>query len=167
MAIDNDANTAALGEALAGAGRGLSPVFYVTLGSGIGGGLVIDGTIYHGALPTEAEIGHIRLNQAGETLESRCSGWAVDRRLREYAAGNPASYLAKRLDDEGDEARHLSKAMKGALIRHLVSRGDETGHPELALKSLSDFEHPQGYEFRGDMINKSENVTELIFLKKN
>ena len=114
VAIDNDANTAALGEALAGAGRGLSPVFYVTLGSGIGGGLVIDGTIYHGALPTEAEIGHVRLNQAGETLESRCSGWAVDRRLREYAAGNPASYLAKRLDDEGDEgdeARHLAKAM--------------------------------------------------------
>ena len=111
VAIDNDANTAALGEALAGAGRGLSPVFYVTLGSGIGGGLVIDGTIYHGALPTEAEIGHVRLNQTGETLESRCSGWAVDRRLREYAAGNPASYLAKRLDDEGDEARHLAKAM--------------------------------------------------------
>ena len=111
VAIDNDANTAALGEALAGAGRGLSPVFYVTLGSGIGGGLVIDGTIYHGALPTEAEIGHIRLSQAGETLESRCSGWAVDRRLREYAAGNPDSPLARRLDGGRGEARHLAKAM--------------------------------------------------------
>jgi glucokinase len=111
VAIDNDGNTAALGEAIAGAGQGQSPVFYVTLGSGIGGGLVIAGLIYHGALPTEAEIGHVRLNPAGDTLESRCSGWAVDRRLREYAAANPGSPLAKRLDGEGGEARHLAKAM--------------------------------------------------------
>ena len=111
VAIDNDGNTAALGEAIVGAGQGQSPVFYVTLGSGIGGGLVIDGLIYHGALPTEAEIGHVRLNTAGDTLESRCSGWAVDRRLRVYAAANPDSPLAKRLDGEGGEARHLAKAM--------------------------------------------------------
>ncbi|MDP6305951.1 MAG: ROK family protein [Verrucomicrobiota bacterium] len=111
VAIENDGNTAALGEAIAGAGQGQSPVFYVTLGSGIGGGLVIDGLIYHGALPTEAEIGHVRLNQAGDTLESRCSGWAVDRRLREYASANGDSPLAKRLDSEGGEAQHLAKAM--------------------------------------------------------
>ncbi|HJN88712.1 MAG TPA: ROK family protein [Verrucomicrobiota bacterium] len=111
VAIENDGNTAALGEALAGAGQGMNPVFYVTLGSGIGGGLVIDGSIYHGTLPTEAEIGHVRINPVGETLESRCSGWAVDRRLREYAAANPDSPLSKRLDGEGGEARHLAKAM--------------------------------------------------------
>ena len=111
VAVENDANTAALGEALAGAGQGLSPVFYVTLGSGIGGGLVFDGKIYHGHSLAEAEIGHVRLGPAGETLESRCSGWAVDRRLREHAAANPGSPLAKRLDCEGGEARHLAKAM--------------------------------------------------------
>ena len=78
MHIDNDANTAALGEALDGAGQGESPVFYVTLGSGIGGGLVIDGELYHGASLTETEIGHVRLSPAGETLESRCSvGWSI------------------------------------------------------------------------------------------
>jgi len=111
VAIENDGNTAALGEAIVGAGQGLSPVFYATLGSGIGGGLVIDGLIYHGALPTEAEIGHVRINPACDTLESCCSGWAVDRRLREYAAANPDSPLAKRLDGEGGEARHLAKVM--------------------------------------------------------
>lgn len=111
VAIENDGNTAALGEAIVGSGQGGNPVFYVTLGSGIGGGLVIDGLIYHGASPTEAEIGHVRLNQAGDTLESRCSGWAVDQRLREYASANGDSPLAKRLDGEGGEARHLAKAM--------------------------------------------------------
>ena len=111
VAIENDGNTAALGEALAGTGQGLSPVFYVTLGSGIGGGLVFDGKIYHGHSLAEAEIGHVRLGPAGETLESRCSGWAVDRRLRDHAAANPGSPLAKRLDGEGGEARYLAKAM--------------------------------------------------------
>ncbi|MGB1726221.1 MAG: ROK family protein, partial [Limisphaerales bacterium] len=105
--IDNDANTAALGEARDGAGQGESPVFYVTLGSGIGGGLVIDGELYHGASPTETEIGHVRLSPEGETLESRCSGWAVDRRLREYVQANPSSPLTKPLAKrEGGEARH-------------------------------------------------------------
>jgi len=111
--IDNDANTAALGEARAGAGQGESPVFYVTLGSGIGGGLVVDGELYHGALPTESEIGHVRLTPEGETLESRCSGWAVDRRLREYVQANPSSPLTKPLAKrEGGEARHWLQAIE-------------------------------------------------------
>ena len=63
--VDNDANVAALGEAVRGAGRGKNPVFYTTLGSGVGGGLVVDGSIYHGASPGEAEIGHIRLESHG------------------------------------------------------------------------------------------------------
>src|SRR5262252_413372 len=72
--VDNDANVAALGEAKRGAGVGFNPVFYVTLGSGVGGGLVVDGKIYHGATPGESEIGHVRLDRVGTTVESRCSG---------------------------------------------------------------------------------------------
>src|SRR5580658_9302132 len=55
VVVDNDANVAALGEAKHGAGAGFDPVFYVTLGSGVGGGLVRDGQIYHGATPGESE----------------------------------------------------------------------------------------------------------------
>src|SRR6266478_3874632 len=80
--VDNDANLAALAEARQGAGVGLNPVFYVTLGSGVGGGLVVDGQIYHGAKPGEAEIGHVRLDREGTIGESRCSGWAVDANIR-------------------------------------------------------------------------------------
>jgi len=113
VCIDNDANTAALGEARTGAGQGESVVFYITLGSGIGGGLVVDGELYHGALPTEVEIGHVRLNLDGESLESKCSGWASDRRLREYAAANPDSPLAKRLvKREGGEAEYWMDAIE-------------------------------------------------------
>lgn len=95
VTVDNDANTAALGEALRGAGVGLNPVFYVTLGSGVGGGLVVDGRIYHGAKPGEAEIGHVRLDKSGVTVEQRCAGWAVDRKIRAACLREPRSRLAQ------------------------------------------------------------------------
>ncbi|MBI5773966.1 MAG: ROK family protein [Verrucomicrobia bacterium] len=101
VAVDNDANVAALGEALGGAGKSFNPVFYVTLGSGVGGGLVVDGRIYHGAKPGESEIGHVRLDRSGTIVESRCSGWAVDRKIRERAAGAPGSRLAKLISGTG------------------------------------------------------------------
>ena len=110
--VDNDANVAALGEALHGAGVGFDPLFYVTLGSGVGGGLVSRGRIYHGAPPGEAEIGHIRLNRAGVILESRCSGWAVDARIRELKKSEPESALGKMMaGQEGGEARFLAAAL--------------------------------------------------------
>lgn len=112
VAADNDANVAALGEALHGAGRGSSPVFYVTLGSGVGGGLVVNGGIYHGARPGEAEVGHLRLDRQGTILESRCSGWAVDARIRALKATHPGSALAGMIGERaGGEARHLPAAV--------------------------------------------------------
>jgi glucokinase len=111
--VDNDANVAALGEARRGAGRGSNPVFYVTLGSGVGGGLVVDGKIYHGAAPGEAEIGHVRLDRQGTIVESRCSGWAVDARIRDLKTSEPGSLLCKMPDfGQGGEAKHLSAALK-------------------------------------------------------
>jgi glucokinase len=86
-------------------------VFYITLGSGVGGGMIVDGTIYHGAIPGEAEIGHIRLDGAGTTLESRCSGWAVDARLRQLATAQTDSVLATLLgSSKGAEAKSLAAA---------------------------------------------------------
>jgi glucokinase len=112
VVADNDGNVAALGEAVHGAGAGLDPVFYVTLGSGVGGGLVTGGRIYHGALPGEAEIGHVRLDRAGTLLESRCSGWAVDAKLRAAKAKNPQSGLARCI---GEATRGEAKFLGAAL----------------------------------------------------
>lgn len=110
--VDNDANTACLGEALHGAGRGFDPVFYVTLGSGVGGGLVVNGQIYHGAIPGEAEIGHVRLDRRGAIIESRCSGWAVDRKIRSLIKRKPESVLANLAGSaKSGEAKHLGAAL--------------------------------------------------------
>ena len=95
--VDNDANVAALGEAFRGAGIGSNPVFYVTLGSGVGGGLIVNGQIYHGAKPGESEVGHLRLDRQGTTLESRCSGWAVDAKIRQLISTEPASILSRQM----------------------------------------------------------------------
>ncbi len=109
---DNDANVAALGEAIVGAGRSLDPVFYVTLGSGVGGGLVIERTIYHGAPPGEAEFGHLLLDREGANVESRCSGWAVDRRIRAAIAADPRCMLARLAGTgSGAESHHLPAAL--------------------------------------------------------
>jgi glucokinase len=112
VSADNDANVAALGEARSGAGRGHSTVFYVTLGSGVGGGLVAGGAIFHGAAPGEAEIGHVRLDRDSATVESRCAGWAVDRQIRAWIERHPGGTLAQLAGaSPGGEARHLRAAL--------------------------------------------------------
>jgi glucokinase len=112
VAVENDANLAALAEARYGAGYDFNPVFYTNSGSGVGGGLIVDGKIYHGALPGEAEFGHLRLERDGLTVEDYCSGWAVDRKIRELCDEEPLSELAGIVGlERSGEARHLAAAL--------------------------------------------------------
>jgi glucokinase len=96
-ALGNDADVAGLAEALFGAGKGLSPIFYITIGSGIGGGLIINGEIYRGCGRGAAEIGHLRIPvelQKGiryVPLEEVSSGWAIQQWVRQEAAKNPGA----------------------------------------------------------------------------
>jgi len=113
--VDNDANVGAMGEAMGGAGLGFNPVFYVTLGSGVGGGLVVEGKIYHGASPGESEIGHIRLDRSGTILESRCSGWAVDAKIRAAVTQNQHSLLARYV---GPATSHEARFFNAALSQN-------------------------------------------------
>jgi glucokinase len=105
--LGNDADVAGLAEALHGAGKGLSPIFYITIGSGIGGGFIIGGEIYRGAGRGAAEIGHLLI---GETvgshslhyrLESRASGWGIERFARTLAERNAESSLHPLADRPG------------------------------------------------------------------
>lgn len=107
VAADNDANTAALGEAIYGSGRGFNNVFYMTIGSGIGGGLVVNKKVYHGRVPGEVEIGHLRLHKNGDTVEQCCSGWAVNKKVEEWIAAHPDGLLAQ---------LHRQQAVPGAYL---------------------------------------------------
>jgi glucokinase len=82
--LGNDSDVAGLGEALHGAGKGLSPIFYFNVGSGIGGGLIIDGEIYRGVGRGAAEFGHLRVFHQGAfcTVEQVASGWGIAERAR-------------------------------------------------------------------------------------
>ncbi len=79
--LGNDADLAALAEARLGAGRGKNPVLYLTVGTGIGGGLVIEGKVYKGAGRGAVEIGHLRpglhADRPDATVESLASGWGI------------------------------------------------------------------------------------------
>ena len=94
--VANDADTAGFAEARLGAGRGKSPVFYITIGTGIGGALVIDGEIYRGSGNAAAELGHLRpgldADRPDMILESLAAGWgiAAEARRRVDAAGTQA-----------------------------------------------------------------------------
>lgn len=80
-AIENDCDAAALAEARYGAGRGANPVFYVTVGTGIGGGLIVDGKIYRGSGHGAAEIGHLRpgldCDDPEAIVEASSAGWGI------------------------------------------------------------------------------------------
>ncbi len=86
-ALANDADVAGLAEACFGAGRGANPVLYLTVGTGIGGGLIVGGKIYHGCGAGAAEIGHLRpgldCTSAEANLESLAAGWGIAARARE------------------------------------------------------------------------------------
>jgi glucokinase len=79
--VGNDCDVAGLAEARFGAGRGRRVVFFVTVGSGVGGGLAVDGQIYRGSGLAAAEIGHLRpglhAERPDDTVESMASGWGI------------------------------------------------------------------------------------------
>jgi glucokinase len=105
VAIENDANAAALAEHRRGAGRGSRHMVMLTLGTGVGGGLILDGNLYRGAIGAAAELGHITLDLHGPHCQGRCpgrghlevlaSGRAADGYAREAAERNPEGDLGR------------------------------------------------------------------------
>jgi glucokinase len=111
--LGNDADVAGLAEALHGAGKGLSPIFYVTIGSGIGGGFIIDGEIYRGVGKGAAEIGHLRIATPGgyDILEHLASGWGIESQATaRMMCGETAEMLQRLLRTDPLTARLIAKA---------------------------------------------------------
>jgi glucokinase len=131
--LGNDADVAGLAEALHGAGKGLSPIFYITIGSGIGGGFVIDGEIYRGVGRGAAEIGHTIVNynidtserMGREELEGLASGWGIANRIRDELEEDRWQYARRsglsKLPPEELTAAHVAEGdRKGDALAHFV-----------------------------------------------
>lgn len=121
--IDNDCNVAALAEASRGAGAGFRRVFYVTVGTGIGGGLIIDGKVDGTGRPAIAEIGHLRpgldAKKETETVESFSSGSGIETQMRRRLSfvQDDASDRDKLLTlCENDLTRLTTKMIGGAFL---------------------------------------------------
>lgn len=145
VAVDNDANAAGWGEVTAGAARGCDHALVITLGTGIGGGIVTDGRPYRGANGFAAEIGHFTVDPTGPRCacgetghwEAIASGTALGRLAREWvAAGRAPSVLA---DAEGDA---------GEVGGHNVTRAAATGADD-ALALLAEFADRVGLGLAG------------------
>jgi glucokinase len=88
VAVDNDANVAAFAEWRSGAARGTETMAMLTLGTGVGGGLVLDGRPYHGW----AEVGHVVVEAGGKPCQGSCTGHG---HLEAYASGLAADQVAR------------------------------------------------------------------------
>jgi glucokinase len=125
VSVENDANAAAWGEFSFGAGKGIGHMIFITLGTGVGGGVITHGVLLRGAQGAGGELGHVTLDPEGPQcgcgnygcLEALASGTAIQRRAREVANERPGSALGRlaidrqvlgedvtRLAEEGDEA---------------------------------------------------------------
>jgi glucokinase len=123
VAVENDANVAALAEWKLGAGRGAENLVVLTLGTGVGGGVILDGALYRGW----AELGHVVVVADGPPCQGTCTGRG---HLEAVASGNAADRAAEKLWGEGASAELL------------VGRAEE-GDPD-ALEALAGIGHLLG-----------------------
>ncbi len=125
VVIENDADTAGLAEARFGAGVGCSPLLYLTIGSGIGGALIVEGRIYRGCGLGAVEIGHMEIPVRSKSgirilqLEEVASGWGIAREARDEALGLSISSQERRQwvvleraynDPQAITAKHVAQA---------------------------------------------------------
>lgn len=133
--VDNDSNAAALAEHRAGAARGATDAVMLTLGTGIGGGLILRGELYHGAVGAGAELGHMVIDLDGPPCHGNCpsrgcvealaSGTALVREATRVAGERPQSGLGRALSS--------GRALLGPLITELAHDGDEAACEVIGL----------------------------------
>ena len=126
VTVENDANAAAWAEYCFGAARGEPVVVAITLGTGIGGGLVLDGEVYRGAYGVGAEFGHMTMVPGGRRCACGNSGcWEM------YASGTALAYDAREIAAAAPAAAHrlVEKAAGGELSGPVVTAAARAGDP--------------------------------------
>jgi glucokinase len=127
VVVDNDANAAVVAEHTRGAARGASHAVLVALGTGIGGGLVLDGRVYRGSRGTGAELGHMVIDMHGPECQGNCPGRGC---LEAFASGNAigaAGEEAARAAPDSALGRRLADGLEitGGLVTELAHDGEE------------------------------------------
>jgi len=123
--IDNDGNLGALAEQRCGVAVGKQNVMYITVSTGCGGGLVINGEIYHGKNDGAGEVGHMSIQPEGKEcpcgakgcFEMYASGTAINKKVREDIRNGQKSML-------WEESEHNVECIDGAMIMRAASKGD-------------------------------------------
>ena len=165
--VDNDGNAAAIAEHRAGAARGASEAIVLTIGTGIGGGLILNGEPYRGAFGAAAELGHIVIDFNGPKCQGNCpthgcveafaSGTALAREARRLAAERPESGLAR--------AQRAGRELAGPLVTELAHDGDRAAIEAIeligsrlgiAIGSLVNIFNPQVVVIGGGVIAAGE-----------
>lgn len=136
VTVENDANAAAYGEYKQGAGSGVSDLLMITLGTGVGGGIILNGELVHGGHCAAAEVGHIAVSMSRERL-CTCGKWGC---WEAYASGTGLALTAQSMLRATPNAS-ASRVMMGQnnileVNTHQVIEAAEEGDP-LALKILS------------------------------
>jgi glucokinase len=152
VVLENDASAAALGENVFGAGQGVRHLVYITVSTGIGGGIVIDGKLYGGARGSAGEIGHTVIDPAGPLcgcgnygcLEALASGTAIARRAEAVAGRGDSEVLARIKDRDGritaEDVAEAAEAGDGAAAQIYAETGRFIG---VALANLVNLLSPE------------------------
>jgi glucokinase len=124
--VDNDANCAIWAEVRAGAAKGASEVALLTIGTGIGGGLVLGGRLYRGWVGAGAELGHMVVDIDGPPCQGNCPSWGC---LESIASGTAlvreaALRVARRPDTPLGHALEEGRALDGPMVTEFATAGD-------------------------------------------
>ncbi len=163
--IENDANAAALAENRLGAGRGSRHMVLIAIGTGVGGGLILDGALYHGASGGAGEVGHMIVDPGGAVcgcgrsgcLEAVSAGRALDKAALRIAAAEPDGALARIARDDGEEpdARILDLAAAAGDASSIEALTRAGGFLGAGLTNLTNLLNPDVVVIGGS-VRKSE-----------
>jgi len=146
--LENDANCAALAESVIGVGKGLDPLVYVTVSTGVGSGIVVNGKILSGAFSSAGEIGHLTVEPDGAICPCGKKGC-----LERYSSGTAIAELASAINNKEITAKQVfDLARKGdtAMIKIIEEAADKLG---LALSNVYHLIDPQVIVLGGSVIN--------------
>ncbi len=130
--VDNDANAAALAEHREGAAYGASEAVVLTIGTGIGGGLILRGELYRGAVGAAAELGHVVIDKDGPRCQGNCPNRGC---VEALASGTALEREANRIADERPDSGlgRAPRPLGGPLITELAHDGDEAAIEAITL----------------------------------